>query len=336
MPTNDRPFFIVSAPRSGSTMLRLILDAHPQLAVPPPDWLFDLVYPYLYSYGNLGQHQNLLALAEDILRTPTVSKWPVKPAAEDLMRASATPTFAGLYDALHRAYAQSEGKLRWGEKTPRNSFWMDEVHALFPDAQFVHIVRDGRDQAIDISDSVLWPNAVYSGASLWQRYVEAVRGYAAQMPAGAFMELRYEDLCAAPETAIRRLCGFLGVEFNPKMLAPHETRSARAWSAHPLHAKTAQPISTKYCEMYKTRLPAHDVAALEALIGETLQSFGYPLATAPRPLSAQMAAKMLESDTVTNPENVAYKRWHEERRKQRKAQGVWRDADRGSLLWGMN
>ncbi len=336
MSPDERPFFIVSAPRSGSTLLRLILDTHPGLAVPPPGWLFDLVYPYLYSYGSLQQRQNLLALAEDILATPTVSKWPTKLTAEELVRASAAPSFAGLYAALHRAYAQSEGKQRWGEKTPRNSFWMDEIRALFPAAQFIHIVRDGRDQAIDISDSVLWPDAVYSGANLWQRYVQAVRGYAEQLPADAFMEIRYEDLCAAPEMAIHRLCDFLGVEFEPHMLASHESRSARGWSTHPLHAKTAQPISTKYCGMYKTRLPAGDVAALEALIGETLKRFGYPLSGTPYPIPQGEAAKMLESDSVTNPENVAYKRWHEERRKQRKAQGVWRDADRNSFLWGMN
>lgn len=333
---DNRPFFVVSAPRSGSTLLRLILDTHSRLAVPPPGWLFDLVYPYLYSYGDLGKPQNLLALAEDILGTPTVSKWPVKVDAQELVRQSEQPTFKGLYDALHRAYAQLEGKTRWGEKTPRNGFWMDEIHALFPDAQFIHIVRDGRDQAIDISDSLLWPNAVYSGASLWQRYVEAIRGYAGQLPASAFMEVRYEDMCAAPEAVIRRLCGFLGVEFEAPMLSPHATRAARAWSTHPLHAKTAQPISTRYCGMYKTRLPAGDVAAVEALIGDTLQLLGYALSGARQALAPGIAAKMLESDTVTNPENVAYKRWHEERRKQRKAQGVWQDSERDSLLWSMN
>jgi hypothetical protein len=88
--------------------------------------------------------------------------------------------------------------------------------------------------------------------------------------------------------------------------------------------------------MYKTRLPASDVAALEALIGATLQRFGYPLAGAPHPLPARLANRMLESDTVTNPENVAYRRWHEERRKERREQGVWADSERISLLWGMN
>ncbi len=336
MAIHDKPVFIVSAPRSGSTLLRLILNAHPRLAVPPPDWLFDLVYPYLYSYGDLRQPAHLLALAEDMLATPTVGKWPIKPAAADLVAAAVEPTFAGLYAALHREYAKTEGKSRWGEKTPRNSFWMDEIHALYPAAQFIHIVRDGRDQAIDISDSLLWPYAVYSGAYLWQRYVLSVRDFARELPAGAFLEIRYEDLCAAPEPTIRKLCGFIGEAFDQRMLAPQDTPSARAWSEHPLHAKTARPISTQYCEMYRTRLPASDVAALDALIGPTLELFGYPAAGRSQPVAARQAAKMLESDTVTNPENVAYRRWHEERRKERREQGVWSDAGRGSKLWGMN
>ncbi len=336
MADDRRPFFVVSAPRSGSTLLRLVLDAHPRLAVPPPGWLFDMVYPYLYSYGNLGEPKNLLALAEDVLKTPTVSKWKIALTAADLAAAAPAPTFAGVYEALHLAYARGEGKARWGEKTPRNSFWTDEIRALFPGAQFIHIVRDGRDQAIDISDSQLWPYSVYSGAVLWQRYVNAVRDSAGRLPAGAFLEIRYEDLCAAPEPSLRRLCEFLGEDFDPRMLAPHETRSARAWSTHPLHAKTAQPISTKFCEMYKSRLPAGDVAALEALIGETLRRFDYPVSAAQAPAPARLAAQLLESDTVTNPENLPYRQWHEQRRKERKASGVWSNADRKSLLWGMN
>ena len=332
---NLRPFFIVSAPRSGSTLLRLILDSHARLAVPPPGWLFDMVYPYLFSYGDLKQPQNLLALAEDILKTPTVGKWPLKLTPEQLARACREPTFACAYEVLHVAYAHGEGKARWGEKTPRNSFWMDEIFALFPDAQFIHIVRDGRDQAIDISDSLLWPYSVYSGAALWRRYVGAVRDSAERLPAGAFLEIRYEDLCATPEASIRRVCEFLGEAFEPRMLSPHETRSARAWSAHPLHAKTAQPISTRFCEMYRTRLTAADAAALEALIGDTLQRFGYPVSRSPRPIAPRLAAQLLESDAITNPENVPYRRWHEERRKLRKEKGIWSDEDRRSRLWGM-
>ncbi|HKU70252.1 MAG TPA: sulfotransferase [Burkholderiales bacterium] len=336
MPAGEKPFFVVSAPRSGSTLLRLMLDAHPRLAVPPPGWLFDMVYPYLFSYGDLREPANLLALAEDILATPTVGKWPGKPTAQALVEAAGAPTFADVYAALHRLYAKAAGKSRWGEKTPRNGFWMDEIRALFPDVQFIHIVRDGRDQAIDISDSMLLPYSVYTGASLWQRYVNAIRESASRLPAGAYCEIRYEDLCGNTEATVRKICTFLDEPFDAGMLSPHETRSAKSWSGHPLHAKTAQPISTRFCEMYKTRLPKGDVAVLDSLIGDTLKTFGYPLSGAKAKLPPRLAAQFLESDSVTNPENVAYRRWHEERRRERKSRGVWKDGDRDSLLWSMN
>ena len=331
-----RPVFIVSAPRSGSTLLRLILDAHPDLAVPPPGWLFDLVYPYLYSYGNLGDEANLLSLAEDILATPTVQKWPLTMRPVDLVAAAKSRSFAGLYEALHVAYANLENKKRWGEKTPRNAFWIDEIRELFPDAQFIHIVRDGRDMAIDISDSVLLPYSVYSGANLWQRYVLAIRDSGSRLSASAFCEIRYEDLCADPMSTIRRICSFLGEDFHAAMLAPNRTKSAQNWSSHPLHAKTSEPISTRYCDMYKTRLPPEDVEALEALIGDSLQLFGYPAGRKRSAVRSRLAAQFIESDTVTNPENVAYRRWHENRRKERREMGIWNPADRRSLLWGMN
>jgi len=330
------PVFIVSAPRSGSTLLRLILDAHPDLAVPPPGWLFDLVYPYLYSYGNLSDEANLLSLAEDVLATPTVQKWTITIRPDELVAAAKSRSFAGLYEALHIAYANLGNKRRWGEKTPRNAFWIDEIRELFPNAQFIHIVRDGRDMAIDISDSVLLPYSVYSGANLWQRYVLAIRDSGSRLSQSDFSEIRYEDLCADPISVIHRVCDFLGVEFHPAMLRPNQTKSAQNWSSHPLHAKTSEPISTRYCEMYKTRLPGADVEAIEALIGDSLKLYGYPTGSKRSALGNRLAAQFIESDTVTNPENVAYRRWHENRRKMRREMGIWNPADRASLLWGIN
>lgn len=335
MPSNA-PIFVVSAPRSGSTLLRLILNTHPRIDVPPPGWLFDMIYPYMYSYGDLKTPANLVALAEDVLETPTVSKWRLSISAQELAAKARESTFRGIFSALHEAHMALEGKRRWGEKTPRHGFWMDEIGGLFPEAQFIHIVRDGRDMAIDISDSILLPYSVYSGANLWQRYVTAIRDSASRIDPGHYLEVRYEDLCANSETIIRRICDYLGEEFEPAMLSPNKTRSAQSWSTHPLHAKTAQPISTRYCEMYKARITTDDTAALEALIGKTLQSFGYPITGRGKPLDARLASQLIESDAVTNPENVEFKKWHEERRKQRRKAGVWKDAERASFLWGMN
>lgn len=88
--------------------------------------------------------------------------------------------------------------------------------------------------------------------------------------------------------------------------------------------------------MYKTRLPGADVTALETLIGDTLKLFGYPCSGRRSPIPDRLAAQFIESDTVTNPVNVAYRRWPENWRKERRDRRVWDPADRSSLLWGVN
>ena len=110
----DSPIFIVSAPRSGSTLLRLIIDANPKIAIPPPGYLFNMIYPYLYSYGDLAVTENLTALAEDILETPTLKKWglTVDPAA--VVSGVKERSFKGVYEFVHSVYMKQQGKIRWG------------------------------------------------------------------------------------------------------------------------------------------------------------------------------------------------------------------------------
>ncbi len=333
MPDFSRPVFIVSAPRSGSTLFRLILDAHPRLAVPSPAWLYEMVYPYLYSYGDLASPENFMALAEDIFENPFIKNMKLDITPKDLVSASEEPTFRGLYDALHRHYAERTGKERWGEKSPRNSFWMEEIKGDFPDAQFVHIVRDGRDMAIDIADSPeMLPENIYSGAHVWKDFTGAAHGSGKRMGDSDYYVIRYEDLCAEPEDALKKLCEFLGEDFDAQMLAHHQTESSKNWSSLPNHVKSGRPISTQYCEMYKTRLPADDVSALEEVMGDLLVEFGYPVGESAKPITEKLAAQLMESEMISAPRVIAYRKWHADRRRERLSEGVWKLEDRKSLL----
>jgi hypothetical protein len=80
------------------------------------------VYPYLYSYGDLRKPANLLALAADMLATPTIKKWPAKPAPDELVKLSSEQTFAGLYAALHDWYARIEKKSPLGREDAAQQF----------------------------------------------------------------------------------------------------------------------------------------------------------------------------------------------------------------------
>ncbi len=330
-----KPIFVVSSPRSGSTLFRMILDAHPRLAVPPPAWLYDFFQPFLYSYGDFGTRENLLALAQDMIDTPTIQRWPVEFSAAGLVDKAATPSFPGLYDALHVLYAEATGKQRWGEKSPRNALWVEEIQNDFHDAQFIHLIRDGRDSAIDLADSSLFPETLYSGANVWKTWVTSIRHSAKTLSDGSYLEVKYEEFCADPEAHLKSVCDFLGEDFSPLMLQHSETEQARQWGgSDTLHARSARPITTDYCELYKA-LSDGDRALIESLIGDLLEELGYarsmPAATPP----AHLIRQLLASDSITLLANAAFKPELRKRRQERLEKGVWREEDRDSQIWSL-
>jgi len=332
--TDERPIFIVSSPRSGSTLLRLILDAHPRLAVPPPAWLFHYIYPYLYSYGNLNVEENLRTLIEDALKTPTIEEWPIDVNINEVHSEMKESNYRELFSALHRIYARMGGKERWGEKSPRDAFYMSEIKFYYPDAQFIHILRDGRDVAIDLSESILWPNTLYASAMMWKDFVTSIEDSAREMGPDVYHIVRYNELCSHPEKTLRQICSFLGEEFRDDMLNHNQTNSTKVWAQAKVHAKTARPITSEYVDMYKSRISEHDCSVLEGIIGDTLRRVGYSIEGEPVQLSSKEARQLIENDTVSNLKAIEYKRWHEQRRKERFEIGVWKNSDKSSNLLG--
>ena len=331
-----KPIFIACAPRSGSTLLRLILDAHPQLAVPSPCWMYELNYPYLYSYGDLSNKDNFCALAQDVHDNKFVQNLELGVDVEELMGLATEQNFKGIYEGIHIYYAKGKGKVRWGEKSPRDCFWVDDIVRDFPDAQIVHLTRDGRDMAIDICQAEeMLPNNLYAGANIWRENNMAVINSAKNLDSKNYYRVRYEDLCADPEPTLKKVCDFLGEDYDSAMLAHHETDSTKHWSSKSNHVKTGRPINTDYCEMYKTRLPEGDIQTLDAFIGDLLKEFGYPVSQSPQQISPKLAAQLMESETVSAPWIIEYRRALADRRKERIEKGVYKLEDRDSLLWSL-
>jgi hypothetical protein len=334
--THSKPIFLVSSPRSGSTLLRLILDAHPNIAIPPPGYIFHFLYPYLYSYGDLNNEDNFRELVEDFLEIPTIKQWPIEYTIDDVMANVTERNYRGIYEYVHVKYMTAQDKPRWGNKSPRNGFWLDEIKALFPDVKIVHLVRDGRDVALDLAEADFQPHSVYCGALRWDECIQVAEDSSQRLGPESFLEVHYEALCADPEKTLKQICNFIGEDFSPDMLCHHETEAAKTWGKNPVHAKIMRPISTDFVGMYKTRLSETDNAAIEAVIGETLKRKGYKLETKPKPISVQEAAQMIEGDMVSQLGKAQYKYWHRERRVKRRERGVWKDSDRKSLLWSLD
>jgi hypothetical protein len=215
---NGSPFFIVGAGRSGTTLLRLILAGHSRLHVCPETWFIADLVARLPLRRPLAEHE----VADAIEIITSHYRWPDLGLAPQDLRAAlepaVLPTLRTVVDAVYSCLARQAGKPRLGDKTPTYVRILPALAALYPEAQFIHVLRDGRDVAISYIDAG-WPQRCYEGSQFeWIAAVRAARRFARTAPAGTWCEVRYEDLATESEAAIRRICAFLGEKFEPAMM----------------------------------------------------------------------------------------------------------------------
>jgi hypothetical protein len=181
------------------------------------------------------------------------------------------------YAGLLTAWAQAQGKPRWGEKTPGNLFFVDVLLDMFPDAQFIHVVRDPRAGVASMQAVDFFPNNVFFNALSRAKHHRVASHFEARVSAGHWTTIRYEDLVSEPETVLRRLCPFLGEAFEPGMLQYHRSSAhfMKEEAAASFNAAATRPVTTDMTEKWKRQLSDRDVAAIETLCRDEMRRYDY-------------------------------------------------------------
>jgi hypothetical protein len=281
----DRPLFVVGYPRSGTTMLRLMLHSHPRLAIPYETSFLLAAYRHRRQFSNLTDPANHRRLADFI-----VSRQEGKFDLLGLERSStrerilaAPPTLGSALAAVYSAYAERHGKPRWGDKRPSYVRWLGVLLRLFPDAQIINIVRDGRDCMASLLDVPWYSKDIYYWVAQWTAAVDIAARAQQRLPAGTFCQLRYEDLVTSPEPQLRRLCDFLGETYDPAMSEPNRLAESLVPPSKIWHGRTRSPVTTDRIGAWAKRLEPWQVEVCEAAMGERLRALGYELSGAARP-----------------------------------------------------
>jgi hypothetical protein len=282
--------FIVANPGSGTTLLRMMLDAHPALAIPPETHFIPKVVKACEEPGDARER------VFELLTTHR--RWPdFQLDAGELRRRLDRIEPFGAGDALrafYGLYAEQQGKPRWGDKSPSYVRRMRRVASALPEAHFVHLVRDGRDVALSQVEVDFGPDEVTGAAEDWVNGIGKARRQARRLR--HYMELRYEDLVADPEPALRRVCEFVELRWDPAMLAYHEGAAERmaevtrdfergGGPAIPAavraerHTRVAEPPQRVRAGRWRADMSASDRAAFEAIAGELLAELGYEVET---------------------------------------------------------
>ena len=286
-PPPDHPVFpfFVGCGRSGTTLLRAMFDAHRDVAV-PDEVAFIIRYArphYALQYG-WPRRFDAARCTDLIVGDSSFRRWPITEPEARAALADAIPTsFADTIRQLYALAAARRGKSRYADKTPMHVLHLRRLGRLFPEARFVHVVRDGRDVAMSYR-SVGWgPTTVEDAAVRWRRSVLRGRSEGERLGAGRYREVRYEDLVRDPERVLRELCGFLDLEWDDGVLHHHE-RAADVIAATRFpdaHRRLLLP-PTPGLRDWRREMATDDVARFEAVAGGLLDELGYGR-SAPRP-----------------------------------------------------
>lgn len=266
----DTPFFVVGCPRSGTTLVREILDGHPRLAVVNESHFIMGVAPRPWR-------RRRRVTVEDLLEHPRAHRWEVDPEEMRRCVVDAGPTtdgFGDVIDAVLRAYATCRGKVRWGDKTPGYVSYVAELARWFPTAQFVHVIRDGREVAASLAERPWGSRSPTTGAFWWVHKVRAGRAAGRRLGRDRYLEIRLEDLTADPATTVGELCDFLGEEPSASMLDYPDrlSRSGRPLVSQERHLRLPPTSGLRH---WRDGMSAREAASVEAVCHRTLADLGY-------------------------------------------------------------
>lgn len=286
------PFlFVVGCGRSGTSVLRRVLDGHSQLAVAHEG---RFVAPLSRRRARYERDDgfDVEGFAADLLADPAVPG-NLGLSVEDLRAALDGAPVLDYPDAVRRVfgfYAARQGKPRYGDKMPAYVLRMPALAELFPEARFVHIIRDGRDVALStMAIPGRREDAVRLGLE-WEHRVDEGQRAGRNLGPARYREVRYEALIDDPAVNVAGLCEFLDLAYEPEMLRFFERPDGTPGKVltNPRHLRLAEPLSAG-SQTWRADMPDADVQRFEAVAGDLLVELGYERG-APHPSTGARAA----------------------------------------------
>lgn len=255
-----------------------MLHRHPRIAIPVENRFVLPVYLGRAEFGDLAAEDNRRLLAEKIVTAEWFADLQLDPRVITARIVDEAWTVGAAIGLVLRAYSEQNGKLRWGDKRPyyRNTMWV--IQTMFPAAQFVHIVRDGRDAVASMATVPPFDVEGFNHrVRTWMEAAENAEQARAKLPADAFFELYYERLVTDPEKELRELCAFLGEEFDEAMLQPERLADDVVPEYQTWHERTRQEISSRSVGAFRRQLEPWQLAVCETVMGKALREYGYEL-----------------------------------------------------------
>jgi hypothetical protein len=299
------PIFMIGTRRSGSNLLRVMMNELPDVAAPHPPHVILRLAPLADQYGDLNDDENFAVLVDDacrLIETNPVAWEGVDLDRQEVARRCRMRSIAAVAAALYDIAASTWGKKDWCCKSLENVYFLDDIECCHPqEAKYVYLFRDGRDVAVSTRKAIVGEKHWYHMAQEWagmQRLAIKLRD---RIGPGRFLGISYEDITTRPEPTMRRLCEFLGQPFTPAMLEFHKGDEAkRAAESSALWGNVTRPLMKDNTRKFLREASTDDLRIFESVAGDVLDALGYDRVAAKRGEELTFSAGQIQAFTAEN------------------------------------
>jgi len=274
------PIFMIGTQRSGSNLLRLMINQLPEVAAPHPPHILQRLMPMLSGYGDLKQNAGFMRLVDDVCQLVELNPVPwegVQLDRQDVAFRCSERSLAAVFGAVYDIMAEVRGAQTWCCKSLANIHYLNDIERYFRDgAKYIYLYRDGRDVAVSFRKAVVGEKHFYHIAKEWGATQQIALGMRERAGPKRFFSVRYEDITAQPESTMQRLCKFLGYRYSPSMLNFHKTDEAKkAAKSSDLWGNVINPVMADNTRKFLREAGEADIRLFELVAGDALDALGY-------------------------------------------------------------
>lgn len=274
------PIFMIGTQRSGSNLLRLMMNQLSEIAAPHPPHILQRMMPLEKGYGNLSKVANFKQMVDDVCRLVELNPVPwegVKLVRKDVAARCRNHSVVAAFGAVYDAMAEQVNADTWCCKSLANINYLGKLEAYYAEAAcYIYLYRDGRDVALSFRKAAVGEKHPYHIAKEWGATQRIALTNRKCIDPRRFYNLSYETLTGAPEMAMRGLCEFLGATYTDSMLDFHESDDAKsAASASELWGNVVKPVMTDNTNKFLREMSGEDIRIFELVAGDVLDALDY-------------------------------------------------------------
>jgi hypothetical protein len=276
---NFTPVQMIGTQRSGSNLLRLMLNQLDGVSAPHPPHILERFFPLLPAYKDLSNSENFHQLVTDVCTLIEFNPVPwsgVNLDIAEIISRCKKPLLTEIFRVIYEMRTQSENARIWICKSLVNIRFADQLEENGVNPLYIHLFRDGRDVALSFKKAIVGEKHIYHIAKQWKEEQEASLRLAEKIGENRVLRVRYEDLIHNPEDELQKICRFIGAEYNPvAMDYYHSEESHKTAHSGVMWENVEKPVIADNYNKFKKELPQEDILIFEQVAGDTLEKLNY-------------------------------------------------------------